>query len=53
VLSEARGGLDGAALRELFGSLAVAEVRRDVYPPPWFDCDTEDDIQRAEEWLTR
>jgi molybdopterin-guanine dinucleotide biosynthesis protein A len=46
-----RGDLSGAALRDLFGPLAVAEVRRDDDPPPWFDCDTEDDIRRAEEWL--
>jgi molybdopterin-guanine dinucleotide biosynthesis protein A len=29
-----------------------AEVRRDeeAGPPPWYDCDTEDDYRRAEEW---
>lgn len=64
-----RGGvLAGAALRDLFGPLAVVEVRvwrvsmgtdrvttRDGADdlPPWFDCDTEDDIKRAEEWLSR
>ncbi len=64
-----RGGvLAGAALRDLFGPLAVVEVRvwrvrmgtdrvttradaDDL--PPWFDCDTQDDITRAEEWLSR
>jgi molybdopterin-guanine dinucleotide biosynthesis protein A len=52
-LGEERGDLIGAALRDLFGPLAVAEVRHDDGPPPWFDCDTDDDIRRAEEWLTR
>jgi molybdopterin-guanine dinucleotide biosynthesis protein A len=51
-LVDSRGSLDGAALRELFGALAVAEVVGASDPPPWFDCDTEDDIRRAEEWLT-
>jgi molybdopterin-guanine dinucleotide biosynthesis protein A len=54
VIGELRGGdLAGAALRDLFGPLAVAEVRHDGDPPPWFDCDTDDDIRRVEEWLTR
>ena len=52
-LADIRGRLDGAAIRELFGGLAVAEVTHIDGPPPWFDCDTEDDIRRAEEWLTR
>jgi len=53
-IGEVRGGdLAGAALRDLFGPLAVAEVGHDGDPPPWFDCDTDDDIRRAEEWLTR
>jgi hypothetical protein len=25
--------------------------RREIdRPPPWYDCDTEDDYRRAEEW---
>jgi molybdopterin-guanine dinucleotide biosynthesis protein A len=52
-LADVRGSLDGAALHELFGALAVAEVAHGDGPPPWFDCDTEDDIRHAEEWLTR
>lgn len=52
-LVDSRGSLDGAALREFFGALAVAEVIHADDPPPWFDCDTEDDIRLAEEWLTR
>jgi molybdopterin-guanine dinucleotide biosynthesis protein A len=45
--------LYGVALRDL---LVAAEplVRRTVIvdggPPPWFDCDTEDDVARAREW---
>jgi molybdenum cofactor guanylyltransferase len=45
--------LYGVALRDL---LAAAEplARRTVFvdggPPPWFDCDTEDDVTRAREW---
>jgi molybdenum cofactor guanylyltransferase len=52
-MAGAPSGLVDAALRDLFGPLAVAEVRTDDVPPPWFDCDTEDDIRRAEEWLAR
>jgi molybdopterin-guanine dinucleotide biosynthesis protein A len=52
-LVDSRGSLEGAALRELFGALAVAEVVRADDLRPWFDCDTEDDIRQAEEWLTR
>jgi molybdopterin-guanine dinucleotide biosynthesis protein A len=29
----------------------VAEVSwRRAGPPPWFDCDTDDDLRAAEEW---
>ncbi|HEU0242219.1 MAG TPA: molybdenum cofactor guanylyltransferase [Micromonosporaceae bacterium] len=52
-LAAARGDLAGAALRDLLGSLAVADVSHEGEPPPWFDCDTDDDIRRAEEWLNR
>ncbi|MFF5172290.1 molybdenum cofactor guanylyltransferase [Micromonospora sp. NPDC000089] len=47
-----RGGtLDGAAMRELLSELAVREVAwRGAGPPPWFDCDTDSDVRRAEEW---
>jgi hypothetical protein len=31
--------------------LRVAEVSwRRPGPPPWFDCDTDDDLRTAEEW---
>jgi molybdopterin-guanine dinucleotide biosynthesis protein A len=44
-------GVDGASVRELFDALHVAEVSwRRPGPPPWFDCDTDDDLRTAEEW---
>ncbi|RIW42216.1 bifunctional protein IspD/ispF [Micromonospora endophytica] len=48
-----RGGeLAGAPLRELLAGLAVREVTwSGGGPPPWFDCDTERDVRRAEEWI--
>jgi len=53
------GRVAGAALRDLFGPLEPVQVRvrtvRGDRPeldlPPWFDCDTDDDRRRAEEWL--
>lgn len=45
------GSLVGASMRSLLVVLAVAELPwRGTGPPPWFDCDTADDIRRAEEW---
>jgi molybdopterin-guanine dinucleotide biosynthesis protein A len=50
-LDTARGGLQGASVRELMEHLRVAEVSwRRPGPPPWFDCDTDDDLRVAEEW---
>ncbi|MEU4566166.1 NTP transferase domain-containing protein [Micromonospora sp. NPDC023956] len=47
-----RGGtLAGASVRALLTGLTVAELRwSGAGPPPWFDCDTDDDVRRAEEW---
>ncbi|MFY1573647.1 molybdenum cofactor guanylyltransferase [Verrucosispora sp. WMMD703] len=47
-----RGGdVTGAPLRELLAGLIVCEVRwHGDGPEPWFDCDTERDLHRAEEW---
>lgn len=46
------GGLHGASVRELMEYLRVAEVSwRRPGPPPWFDCDTDDDLRAAEEWV--
>jgi molybdopterin-guanine dinucleotide biosynthesis protein A len=48
---ERNGGLRGASVRELMQFLRVAEVSwRRPGPPPWFDCDTDDDLRTAEEW---
>ncbi|MFY1635414.1 molybdenum cofactor guanylyltransferase [Solwaraspora sp. WMMB335] len=45
------GDVTGASMRSLLCGLDVAEVTwRDDGPPPWFDCDTEQDVRRAEEW---
>jgi len=50
-LQERRGSLHGASVRELMDFLRVAEVSwRRPGPPPWFDCDTDDDLRAAEEW---
>ncbi len=50
-LAARRGGLDGASVREMFDELNAAEVSwRRSGPPPWFDCDTDDDLRTAEEW---
>ncbi|HEX6871317.1 MAG TPA: NTP transferase domain-containing protein [Micromonosporaceae bacterium] len=45
------GTLAGRATRELLGDLGPSQVAIGTPgPPPWFDCDTEDDLRRAEEW---
>jgi molybdopterin-guanine dinucleotide biosynthesis protein A len=49
---ERRGSLAGAAVRGLLAGVPVAEVSwSGSGPPPWFDCDTDADIRRAEEWM--
>ncbi len=43
----------GARLRDLLAGLGVAEVsHRAGTPPPWYDCDSPEDLDRAERWLT-
>jgi molybdopterin-guanine dinucleotide biosynthesis protein A len=45
------GGLHGASVHALVEHLRIAEVAwRRAGPPPWFDCDTDDDLRTAEEW---
>ncbi|MBU8857902.1 MULTISPECIES: NTP transferase domain-containing protein [unclassified Micromonospora] len=45
------GSLDGAPVRGLLADLVVREVSwSGSGPPPWFDCDTDEDVRRAEEW---
>lgn len=49
-----RGTLDSASLRGLFSPLRIRRIRHDGDgPPPYLDCDTDRDLHRAEEWLTR
>ncbi|GAA3742586.1 hypothetical protein GCM10022225_27640 [Plantactinospora mayteni] len=46
------GVLTGTSMRALIAELTVTEVAwQGSGPPPWFDCDTEDDVRRAEEWI--
>jgi molybdopterin-guanine dinucleotide biosynthesis protein A len=41
----------GTALRRLLEGLDIGEVSYDVPgPPPWYDCDSPEDLNRAEEW---
>jgi molybdopterin-guanine dinucleotide biosynthesis protein A len=50
------GGPAGAALGTLLGDLPAAHLRTEVAgpaPPPWYDCDTEEDMRRAEAWARR
>ena len=49
------GRFAGTSLRDLFGPLNFVRLPAPDAGtlPPWFDCDTEDDLRRAEEWLTR
>jgi molybdopterin-guanine dinucleotide biosynthesis protein A len=43
--------LTGAPIRALLAGLRVREVPwTGAGPPPWFDCDTDEDVRRAEEW---
>ncbi|MEQ4300646.1 NTP transferase domain-containing protein [Plantactinospora sp. B6F1] len=45
--------LTGTSMRALIAELSVAETAwRGTGPPPWFDCDTEEDVRRAEEWTS-
>ncbi len=39
----------GASLHGTVGRLAVRPLRVAGTPPPWFDCDTDPDLQRARE----
>ncbi len=46
------GDLGGVAMSRLTRELGVIEVDTPggTEPPPWYDCDTEEDLRRAEEW---
>jgi len=42
----------GGALRAVMAPLAPVRLPAGgAVPPPWFDCDTPDDLDRAEAWL--
>lgn len=48
---ERGGSLAGAPVRALLAGLVVRELPwSGEGPPPWFDCDTDEDVRRAEEW---
>ncbi|RAO62517.1 Molybdenum cofactor guanylyltransferase [Micromonospora saelicesensis] len=48
---ERGGSLSGAPVRALLADLVVREVAwSGEGPAPWFDCDTDEDVRRAEEW---
>ncbi|WP_428967081.1 molybdenum cofactor guanylyltransferase [Micromonospora fluostatini] len=48
---ERGGSLAGASVRNLLAGLTVVDLPwAGTGPPPWFDCDTDDDVRRAEEW---
>jgi molybdenum cofactor guanylyltransferase len=40
----------GTALRDLLAGLRVREVAAGERPVPWYDCDTPEDLDRAERW---
>jgi molybdenum cofactor guanylyltransferase len=49
----ALGAPRGRAVRDLLAGLRYTRVAVGAPgPPPWYDCDTEDDLRRAEEWST-
>jgi molybdopterin-guanine dinucleotide biosynthesis protein A len=51
-LRAALAGYSGDSLRGLFGPLEPMLVRLDPAPgepPPWLDCDTQGDVERARE----
>lgn len=43
----------GGSLRAALGSLRFARVTTDAGNPPWLDCDTPDDLRRAEHLSAR
>lgn len=45
------GAPAGVPLRRLYDDALVTEVRSRVDPPPWYDCDTQADLDRARKWL--
>lgn len=49
---ESDGPAAGRSLRAMLAGLRVAEVaHRAAGPPPWYDCDTQAELERAERWV--
>jgi molybdopterin-guanine dinucleotide biosynthesis protein A len=42
--------INGAPLRQLLQELPATAVVSRVVPPPWYDCDTEEQLARARQW---
>jgi molybdenum cofactor guanylyltransferase len=40
----------GAALKHLLAGLTIRELTSAEQPPPWYDCDSPDDLDRARRW---
>ncbi|MGH3728134.1 MAG: molybdenum cofactor guanylyltransferase [Micromonosporaceae bacterium] len=47
----ALGRTDGVPLRRLYAEAHVAELYSPSQPPPWYDCDTPEQLRYAEAWL--
>jgi hypothetical protein len=43
--------LAGRSVRALLAGVRAVDVRSAGGPPPWFDCDTDADLRRAEGWV--
>ena len=43
----------GQSVRRLLGHLRYVRVPPTANPPPWYDCDTPDQLAQAERWLNR
>jgi molybdopterin-guanine dinucleotide biosynthesis protein A len=51
--SDRGGGMRGPSMRALVEPLDTVEVEwAEDGLPPWFDCDTDDDLRKVREWLT-
>ncbi|MEJ3742396.1 NTP transferase domain-containing protein [Actinomycetes bacterium KLBMP 9797] len=51
---ERADGLTGASMRALVDKLSVAEMKwGNPGPPPWYDCDTDEDLRQARKWMRR
>jgi molybdopterin-guanine dinucleotide biosynthesis protein A len=46
----AAGPLRGRSLRSVYHGVAVRRVELDGAPPPWWDCDTPEQLARARAW---